>query len=119
MDERLIGLLDALDGVRLLPQRHGERGVVYGYVAVEAFDAAVGQLIATLAEQHYEVHRCAWRGDIVLLALQDGADPLAIRLTSAADERYNLYALSRPQSSQTLWQWAQVTARQAHRRRES
>ena len=117
MDKRLIGLLDALDGVRLLPPRTGERGVVYGYVSDEACESVINQVITTLTAQQYSVRRCAWHGDVVLLALQHGVEPLAIRLTTSADERYALYALSRPQSAQSLWRWAQVTARRQTRRR--
>ncbi len=116
MDERLGELLDALAGVRLLPHRPDERGVIYGYVAAESLATVVRQLTAMLVDHRYEVHHCAWRGDVVLLALRAGMEPLAIRLTSRADERYNLYALSRPRSAPALWQWAQVMARRHTRR---
>jgi hypothetical protein len=118
MDDRLSELLDVLGAVRLLPHRPDERGVIYGYVADESLATVVKQLVATLVAQRYEVHRCAWRGEIVLLALRDDMEPFAFRLTSRADERYNLYALSRPRSASALWQWAQVMVRRHTRRRD-
>lgn len=117
MDEHLIMILDALDGVRLLPRRAFESDVVYGYIQQEHLAAMVTRISATLHTRGYEVHHCEWPGEAVLLALNGTAHPLALRLTTCPTERYNLYALSRPQTVQALWQWAQAMVRQQVRQR--
>jgi hypothetical protein len=119
MDDQLARLLDALHGVRLLPRRAFETNVVYGYVAPDELTAVTISLLDALVGEGYEVHQCAWPDETVLLALNNTPEPLAIRLTGSADERYNLYALSRPRSAQALWQWAQTMQRQHSRRKNN
>jgi hypothetical protein len=120
MDEHLTTILDALEGVKLLPRRAFEADVVYGYIGRERLAAMAERISATLHTRGYEVHRCEWADEVVLLALDGTAHPFALRLTASAAERYNLYALSRPQTAQALWQWAQAMLRQrARQRRES
>lgn len=119
MDEHLTTILDALEGVKLLPRRAFEADVVYGYIEREYLAAMIERICMTLRTRSYEVHHCEWTDEAVLLALDGTAHPFALRLTSSAAERYNLYALSRPQTAQALWQWAQAMVRQhARQRRE-
>lgn len=117
MITQLLALLDALGDVKILPRRASEADVLYGYVDPTDLQSAAAELSAALGRHGYEVHRCDWPGEIVLLALNDLPRPLAIRLTSSADERYNLYALGRPGNAQALWQWAQTMVRQQARKR--
>lgn len=117
MVEHLTTILDALDGVRLLPRRAFESDVVYGYIGREHLAAMVERISATLDIRGYEVHHCEWADETVLLALNGTARPLALRLTACPTERYNLYALSRPQTAQALWQWAQAMLREQVRQR--
>lgn len=117
MDDHLTTILDALDGVRLLPRRAFERDVVYGYIDREHLAAMVARISASLHAHGYEVHCCEWPDEVVMLALNGTAHPLALRLTACSTERYNLYALSRPQTAQALWQWAQAMVRQLVRQR--
>ncbi|HEX6289476.1 MAG TPA: hypothetical protein VFZ66_09815 [Herpetosiphonaceae bacterium] len=117
MDEHLAAILEALDGVKLLPRRPAETNVVYGYVLPEQLAAIVARVADALNRRGYEVHRCMWAGEAVLLALNGTAHPLALRITSSSAERYNLYALSRPQHAQALWQWAEAMARSHARQR--
>lgn len=117
MEQHLLAIIDALDNVKLLPRHSGEQGVLYGFVPLEHSAAALPVIVQALEEHGYEVHRCVWRHECVLLALNATAQPLALRITASATERYNLYRLSRPQSPQALWQWAQATVRQQARAR--
>lgn len=119
MDQHVMMILDALDGVKLLPRRAFEVDVLYGYIEREHLAAMVTRISETLRARGYEVHHCEWSNETILLALDGTAHPFALRLTASAAERYNLYALSRPQTAQLLWQWAQAMLReQARRRRE-
>lgn len=111
MDAHLTAILDALHGVKLLPRRPPEQNIVYGYVQADRLIAVVAQVSAALGRRGYEVHQCSWSGEVVLLALDGTKHPLALRFTSSSSERYNLYALSRPQHAQALWQWAQAMLR--------
>ena len=117
MMEQLTTIIDALADIKLLPRHPSEADVLYGYVARHELPGVVGKVVRSLAERGYEVHRCEWEGEVVLLALNSLPRPLAIRLTSSSTERYNLYALSRPPSAQMLWQWAQAMVRQNTRKR--
>jgi hypothetical protein len=119
MIEQLITILDALSPIKLLPRRSSEHDVLYGYVPDLLIQAVTTSLTKELVEHGYEVHLCEWADEIVLLALTTQPQPLAIRLTSSATERYNLYALSRPQNAQALWQWAHAMVRQQVRERRS
>jgi hypothetical protein len=119
MDEHLTAILDALDGVKLLPRRPPETNIVYGYVAADRFKRVVAQVVHTLNRRGYEVHQCLWADEAVLLALKDTPHPLAVRLTSSPTERYNLYVLSRPQHAQALWQWAQAMTLEHMRKRRT
>lgn len=112
MSERLIELLDVLNEVKLLPRRSSEHGVAYGYVEPEVLAPVSARISRKLSMLGYEVHQCTWDGEVVLLAINNMPHPFAFRLTSSAEERYNLYALSRPETAQTLWQWAQAMTRQ-------
>lgn len=116
MNEQIMNLLDALTGIKLLPRRAFEQDVIYGYVTADQLAHIVNQLTHELSARGYDVHCCEWPGETVLLALHE-AQPLALRLTSSAGERYNLYALSRPRTAQALWQWAQAMLRHDARRR--
>jgi hypothetical protein len=116
MNEHLTAILEALSGVKLLPRRPPETNIVYGYVMAECLAAMVAQVSGRLSCRGYEVHQCVWGDEAVLLALNGTASPLALRLTSSAAERYNLYARSRPQHAQALWQWAQAMERDHVRR---
>lgn len=111
MDTHLTAILDVLHGVKLLPRRPPEQNILYGYVQSDRLGAVVAQVSAALSCRGYEVHQCSWSGEAVLLALDGTKHPLALRLTSSSSERYNLYALSRPQHAQALWQWAQAMVR--------
>jgi hypothetical protein len=117
MDEHLTAILDALEGVKLLPRRPPETNIVYGYVAPDQLKVMVAQVVQALNRRGYEVHQCLWASEAVLLALNHTPHPLALRLTSSRAERYSLYALSRPQHPQALWQWAQAMAREHMRKR--
>lgn len=117
MDTHLTAILDVLHGVKLLPRRRPEHNIVYGYVQAERLALVVARVADALICRGYEVHQCNWGGEAVLLALNNTQDPLALRLTSSSSERYNLYALSRPQHAQALWQWAQAMRRDHLRQR--
>lgn len=117
MDEHVLVIIDALAGVKLLPRRAFEADVLYGYVDRAQQEQLVARVCETLRQRGYELHRCAWPDEVVLLALDGTAHPFALRLTASATERYNLYALSRPRSAQQLWQWAQAMLRQQARQR--
>ncbi len=119
MIEQLITILDALTPIKLLPRHSAEMDVLYGYVPDLLLQAVTASVTRALAEHSYEVHRCEWTDEVVLLAFNARPQPLAIRLTSSATERYNLYALSRPQNAQALWQWAHAMVRQQTRERRS
>lgn len=117
MISQLVALLDALGDVKILPRRASETDVLYGYVDPADLSNVVAELSAALSRHGYEVHRCDWPGETVLLALNDPPQPLAIRLTASATERYNLYAMGRPGNAQALWQWAQRMIREQTRKR--
>lgn len=116
MDEQLIAIVDALDGIKLLPRRTAERNVLYGYVHKDEISEVIAAMTRALHDHGYEVHCCDWPDNVVLLALNT-TQPFAIRITSSTTERYNLYVLSRPQTPQALWQSAQVMLRQQVRER--
>jgi hypothetical protein len=119
MIEQLITILDALTPIKLLPHRSFELDVLYGYVPELLLKAVTASLARELVGHGYEVHRCEWDDEVVILAITTQPQPLAIRLTCSATERYNLYALSRPQNAQALWQWAHGMMRQQARERRS
>ena len=117
MIEQLTIIIDALADIRLLPRRDFETDVLYGYVLPSELEIVVASVVRALSQHGYEVHQCVWENEAVLLAINDPPQPLAMRVTASPSERYNLYAMSRPRSAQTLWQWAQGMMRQQVRRR--
>lgn len=117
MLEPFTRFLDALVKVKLLPAHPSETDVLYGYVGGGDLLPIVEGLAQVLQAHGYEVHRCEWQDEAVLLAIDAVPHPLAIRLTASASERYNLYALSRPANAQMLWQWAQRRVRHNARSR--